>query len=375
MTKIKVVVGANYGDEGKGLATSYFSSKCNNSLIVLTNGGAQRGHTVEVGNCRHVFHHLGSKFPESPSDTFISSIFKVNPLEFVREVNELNANGWLLRNIYVSDNALVTTPYDMFVNRILEDSRGDNRHGSTGMGIWITYCRSNAGVIFTYNDIVNKNINKILDDVIDYSYETLKKENVNIPKEYDDLFRNKNLRDHFIEDCKRMYERCIPVGNLDFMSKYDEVICENAQGLLLNFEAGNPHTTPSFTGVDNLKYLMGGLRRIDDVEVCYVTRTYLTRHGNGPFPTECDKNQICEGMEDKTNVYNPWQQNIRYGTLNIDELNERIEKDFSECHSFLYNPRKSVMLTHVNEHKIDENKIDGLKYISSSKYANEVQVV
>jgi hypothetical protein len=61
--------------------------------------------------------------------------------------------------------------------------------------------------------------------------------------------------------------------------------------------------------------------------------------------------------------------------LNIDELNERIEKDFSECHSFLYNPKKSVMLTHVNEHKIDESKIDGLKYISSSKYANEVQVV
>ena len=86
--KISVVIGANYGDEGKGLATDYLASQGTKSLVVRFNGGAQAGHTVVTPDgCRHVFHHFGSGvFAEA--DTFLSKFFIVNPILFRTEFEE-----------------------------------------------------------------------------------------------------------------------------------------------------------------------------------------------------------------------------------------------------------------------------------------------
>ena len=79
-------------------------------------------------------------------------------------------------------------------------------------------------------------------------------------------------------------------------------------------------------------------------EVCYVTRTYLTRHGAGAFDSECDKSEINGSMEDKTNVPNPYQGSIRYGKLDVNKLVSRIKKDIGE-HSY----NVSLAVTHLNE--------------------------
>ena len=96
MTKnVKVIVGANYGDEGKGLGTDYFCSLNPESTIgVLTNGSAQRGHTVDTKDGHHhVFHHFSSgTFNNIP--TYITDSFLINPMAFVKEYNELMAKGF-----------------------------------------------------------------------------------------------------------------------------------------------------------------------------------------------------------------------------------------------------------------------------------------
>lgn len=97
--EIKVVIGASYGDEGKGFMTDYFCKKADKPCItVLHNGGSQRGHTViSPDGRRHVFHHFGSG-TFNGSDTYFADSFIVNPMVFAQEYKELNPDI----NIYCS---------------------------------------------------------------------------------------------------------------------------------------------------------------------------------------------------------------------------------------------------------------------------------
>ena len=91
---INIVIGANYGDEGKGLITNWLSTQYNenNSIIILNNGGAQRGHTVENElNFRHVFHHFGSTINKNYT-SYCSKFFIINPAIWFIETKELNYN-------------------------------------------------------------------------------------------------------------------------------------------------------------------------------------------------------------------------------------------------------------------------------------------
>lgn len=88
-----------------------------------------------------------------------------------------------------------------------------------------------------------------------------------------------------------------------------------------------------------------------DVEVCYVSRTYMTRHGAGRFDTECSKDEINKDMIDLTNVPNPHQDSLRYGRLNLLDLKNRINADAD----MMADIRKSIAFTHCNEYRIDEN--------------------
>ena len=91
------------------------------------------------------------------------------------------------------------------------------------------------------------------------------------------------------------------------------------------------------------------------VEVCYVSRTYLTRHGAGRFDEECDKADINEAMVDMTNVPNPYQGTIRYGKLNTAKLIKRIRNDYdSESFPRGCRVKRTLALTHLNEYMDEE---------------------
>lgn len=374
MSNVKVVIGANFGDEGKGLMTDYFCAEAisrNESCIVaLCNGGAQRGHTVVTPDgIRHVFHHFGSGTLVG-ADTYLSREYILNPMTFRKEYEGLQAMGFTPK-VYVHPLCMWSSPYDMIVNQILEDSRGDKRHGSCGMGIWETILRYETlgfhETLSDFNDIgLEFKVEHLKRKRDTYFRKRILDVNDDIWLEWRDIFYSDTLIDNFIKDVEFMCKH-IMLAHESMLKEYDNVIFENGQGLLLgqNQTKYGDNTTPSNTGIQNPHEVIKSIMPNTNVEVCYVTRTYMTRHGAGDFSSECDKAEINSSMEDKTNVPNPCQGSIRYGFLDANELVERINADMSSIGDNSY--KVSLAVTHINEFENNEllnlNGFDA-KYLS-----------
>ncbi len=352
--EIKVVIGASYGDEGKGLMTNYFCDEARKAdkpcITVLHNGGAQRGHTVaKRDGTRHVFHHLSSG-TLSGADTFFADSFILNPLVFRGEYSELCPDT----RIFCSPRCKWSTPFDMMINQIAEDSRGNARHGSCGYGIWETLVRYDSAKTVAFPDFILMDLarkREYLKNIRDiYLPARLSQIGVNsIPDEWREILLDDNLIENFIEDCVFFREHVIFTEN-SVLENYPYIVFEGAQGLLLNQDLGENerHTTPSFTGAENPVRLITELAGESAVEVCYVTRAYLTRHGAGPFPGECEKSEINSAITDNTNLPNAYQGAIRYGKLDTASLRERIAADFAKFGK-IGNCGISVAITHLNE--------------------------
>lgn len=351
---IKVVIGANFGDEGKGLMTDYFCHKSTlrgeKTLVVLHNGGAQRGHTVVTpdGN-RHVFHHFGSGTLVG-ADTYLSEDFVLNPMIFRQEWEELESMK-AIPKVYVNHTCRVTTPFDMILNQIIEESRDNARHGSCGMGIHETMIRDVCNYpIEMWFDSSDEAKRYYLKEIRNYLSERLLDFGINkIPDNWKEIVNSDLLIENFISELNFMG------GNISirfdrFIEYYDCVAFENGQGLLLdqNNTAHYPHLTPSNTGIKNSLKIIAEMRCKPDIEVCYVTRTYLTRHGAGRLDGECDKQEINPDMQDLTNVPNPHQGTLRYAKLVEKSLEERILKDFEPARK--YGAKLSLAITHENEY-------------------------
>lgn len=345
MKDIKIVIGANFGDCGKGLMTDYFSQKPN-SIVVCSNGGAQRGHTVTTPDgIRHVFHHFGSG-TFTHASTYLSEDFIVNPIIFKQEYDELMKLGYI-PNVYINQDCMLTTPFDMMANQIIEENRGKNKHGSCGLGIFETIKRYKAG------------ITDVDDHIREYYLEQFERENIILTDEWSRIFLDNGIFEHFLDDWDFMNNHSLAISDNYFLNQFDNIVFEAAQGLLLdqNNTEYFPHLTPSNTGIKNPKKIIKNVCWNDElnIETCYVSRTYLTRHGTGKFPSECDKNQINKYIFDKTNIPNPFQDTLRYGTLDLKELYNRCSNDAGD-----FGNKKSLALMHCNECDWDDEELISL---------------
>lgn len=353
---VKIVVGANYGDEGKGLATDFFarnaSGKC---LNVLYNGGPQRGHTVELKDGkRHVFHHFGSG-TFANAHTLFDKDFMVNPILFAKEYDELIHDGVDVK-CFISPDCRVTNPYDMIINQIVEKSRDSKKHGSCGCGIWETQRRYDNGTYsLRYSDMIRMTDLQLLeyihDIAEDYFYEQMNFYGIEeIPDAYKELIGNDIMEIHYINDLRYMQSKVESCRLESLCENYNTVIFEGGQGLALSETnvSAYPYTTPSNTGssVPAKRIAMIGLD--SDMEVCYVTRSYFTKHGAGTFPTECKKAEINSEIQDLTNVPNEFQDSIRYGTFSKDEFYSRVFDDIRMSDTLSSKIKRNLMVTHLN---------------------------
>ena len=368
---IKVVVGANFGDEGKGLMTDYFchrvSSRKEKCIVVLHNGGAQRGHTVTTPDYkRHVFHHFGSG-TFTGAATYFSKDFILNPMVFRKEWEELKSFGYEPR-VYVNGGCRVTTPYEMIVNQIKEEIRAKNKHGSCGMGIYETVRRykdyswslsvKDTLSLTGYEFLIN--LQRVRDI---YVYNQLVEVgNENISAEWMKIINSYGLISNFYDDLEFMRNHIVFADD-SILETYENIIFENGQGLLLdqNNMEYFPNLTPSNTGVKNPCRIISERFSDADIEVCYVTRPYLTRHGAGRLDNECSKDEISPYiMDDLTNVPNEHQGSLRYGKMDAKKLHDRILKDFSETKHL--KAKLSLAITHR-----DESKSLGWEYVNWTK--------
>lgn len=327
--KTDIVIGANFGDEGKGLITDFYAAKRKNkALVVRHNSSAQAGHSVTLKDGRrHVFGHIGAG-SFSGAATYLSQFYVCNPLLFAKEHKNLEALC-SVSDIFVDRRCFVTTPYDIVINQMIEEFRGANRHGSCGVGFGETIERNlHPAYALTIADL--NDLQTFLKKLMTIRHEWLPKRLVSLgiskisPKWVERIEANEFLED-FIDATGYMLRRVRQVNGLPLQGM-DRLVFEGAQGLMLDQDhAYFPHVTRSSTGIKNAFIVMeeSGLK---EAHVTYVTRSYLTRHGAGPLPNELFEKPY-PGIIDLTNVKNTYQEHLRFAWLDVDSLNKTIEED------------------------------------------------
>lgn len=373
MKEIKVVIGKNFGDEGKGAAVDRFCYD-RKALVVRHNGGAQAGHTVEDGRFRFVFHQLGSGSLRGAA-TYWSHTFLPDLLKLSEEIESFEAlagkTGAPVR-IYGHPDCACATVYDVLLNSLTEQVRGSKKHGSCGMGIYETLCRTKDRQYALYlKDFVNAKAGdiagrllKIRDEYVSVRIGKLHAENQEQwgrpeVQNWLELIADDNiLRNAAQRMCVNFKKYLVLSKWKELAGRYDAVIFENAQGLMLDMDNLEyyPHLTPSHTGLVNVTELLKEINYAGALEIAYITRTYVTRHGAGRLDYECAKEEINSDMQDNTNVPNAWQDSLRYAKHPWgEEFFRFIRKDLellknlqpgSGCE---LHPRVTLWLTHVDE--------------------------
>ena len=329
----QVVIGAQFGDEGKGRVTDYYAAQVGDDGVVIRfNGGAQAGHTVVTPDgSRHVFSHVGSG-AFAGAATFLSRFFVSNPILFLKEMENLAAKG-VKPAVYVDPRSPVTTPYDMMINQIVERERGGDRHGSCGVGFGETIERNlTLAYALTVADLADQSALATKLDLIRRDYAPVRLARLGFADAFArnaDLFRSDAILERYVEDARRFVE-AITVADARTATRGRHLLFEGAQGLLLDQDRGFfPHVTRSNTGLRNVLALAEELR-LERLEVTYATRAYSTRHGAGPLPRELPEKPY-PGVVDATNVPNAYQGTLRFGWLDLDVLHRAIAEDLADA--------------------------------------------
>lgn len=327
----RAVIGASYGDEGKGRTVDWLAAPHGAAaLVVRSNGGAQAGHSVELpGGLRHVFHHFGAGTLRG-ARTHLSRFMVSHPMVFADEMASLRRIG-MTPNCSADPRGYVTTPWDMMVNQAIETSRDGTRHGSCGLGFGETVGRC-EGKSFALNvaDLhrpgLRARLLAIREAWLPQRLQELQLELGAGPLEF---AGSSELLERFIEQCEAVAGQVTLRPDADIGGE-QSLIFEGAQGLLLDQQAsGFPYLTRSNTGIANIAAIAAeaGIFRVNPV---YVTRCYLTRHGRGPM---LDERRVADWytIADPTNQPNPWQESLRFGLLDPAQLGVRIQADMARA--------------------------------------------
>lgn len=333
--RAQAVIGAAYGDEGKGLVVDRLAAATQNAVVVRSNGGAQAGHTVIAPNGRrHVFHHVGSG-TFAGAATHFSRFFVAQPMLLLDELTALDNIGYRPR-LTSDPEVLVTTPYDVIINQAVEMARGVDRHGSCGLGFGETIERNlRPEFTLTMRDLFRPDIKASLiairDQWVPQRLETLGL--TTLPDELATALKAEATLRRFIEDCDATLDH-VSLWPDRRLAQLGPVIFEAAQGLLLDQDFGAfPHVTRSNTGRANMLAIAteAGIEKLD---VTYATRIYATRHGAGPLKGETQTLKNIRVI-DPTNAPNDWQGTLRLAPLDLGVLRDAIANDLAL-------PRKGV---------------------------------
>lgn len=346
MRNADVVIGLNYGDEGKGHITDYLVNEAStNVAVVRFNGGAQAGHTVKEGQTRHIFHHLGSgSFHRAP--TILSRFFVVNPVLFLLE--RIEFKGRL--NVYVDPECYVSTPYDVLINRLREKRA---KHGSCGIGFGETIERNESGIGLKVKDLhdtefVKERLALIRQEYYTPIFEDLDGFREDLTNEFLD-----GAEQRFLDDVEYFLKLTTIVTDTVAMNWFNHLVFEGAQGLRLDqYSEDFPNVTRSSTGLENVSVLLGDTDRT--VKVFYVTRTYLTRHGAGPL----DRQMANPGVVDTTNVHNQYQDELRFARHDY----KRMAKDVAKDKKFYPDAKFTAVLTWCDALPLFEQVLDEVTY-------------
>lgn len=278
---VKVVIGAQWGDEGKGKVTDKLAETAD--YVVRFSGGNNAGHTVIVGEDKYELHLIpsGILYPEKKS--VIGNGVVIDPISLVEEIEDLKERKITFNNFFISEQAHVVMPYHKKFDGLEEKRKGDDKIGTTKKGIGPTYTDKAARRGIRICDLMDEEIFKTkLKSILEYK-------NLIASKIYNvEEFSFEDIFNEYMEAAEQIRSYVTDTSLLlDNAYKADKnIFFEGAQGTLLDIDYGTyPFVTSSNPTSGGVCTGAGfGPTRIDDI--IGVAKAYITRVGAGPFPTE-----------------------------------------------------------------------------------------
>lgn len=292
-----VVVGAQWGDEGKGKIVDLLASKAD--VVVRYQGGNNAGHTVKIDDEVFKLHLIPSGILSQGVVCVIGNGVVVDPVVLIQEMDSLAARGIDISRLVVSENAHVIMPYHKVLDRVQEEAKGDEKIGTTGRGIGPCYTDKIARFGLRMADLVDPEaLSDRLDLVLPYVNSLLE-------KVYGDKgFSKQDLIDELSPIAERLRGMVADTSLLvnEALDRGRNVLFEGAQGTLLDIDHGTyPFVTSSSATAGGASTGSGvGPTRID--KVIGIAKSYTTRVGEGPFPSE-QKNEVGDWIRVRGNEY------------------------------------------------------------------------
>lgn len=278
-----VVIGAQWGDEGKGKITDLLSRSAD--VVVRYQGGVNAGHTVVVQGQTFKLHLIPSGILYPDTECIIGSGTVIDPQVLIQEIDQLEALKISTAKLLISETAHVTMPYHRLIDQASEERRGTHKIGTTGRGIGPTYADKSERTGIRVLDLMDSTaLRKQLNWTINYKNAILEKlydlpplDPEAVIEQY--LIYAERLRPHVVDCSLKIYQAIQQRRNILF---------EGAQGTLLDLDHGTyPYVTSSNPVAGGACVGAGvGPTMID--RVIGVAKAYTTRVGEGPFPTELD---------------------------------------------------------------------------------------
>ena len=278
--KNTVVIGAQWGDEGKAKITDLLAQQAD--LIIRYQGGCNAGHTVVAGGNTYKFHLIPSGILYDKAICFIGAGTVIHPESFEKEVNELKNQGVKFDNLKISPLATITMPYHIEVDGWSEANSGKGKIGTTKRGIGPTYTDKMARIAFKIQDLYSLDaLNEKIEMILPIKNKTLE-------KVYGLEAYTKDCILSMCEKYAELFKPYICFEWQDLFNKFKDktILFEGAQGVMLDIDYGTYPFVTSSNPIGGGAATGSGYGPTMIQEVVGVSKAYVTRVGEGPFVTE-----------------------------------------------------------------------------------------
>ncbi|BFL66489.1 adenylosuccinate synthase [Staphylococcus capitis] len=276
-----VVVGTQWGDEGKGKITDFLAEQAD--VIARFSGGNNAGHTIQFGGETYKLHLVPSGIFYKDKLAVIGNGVVVDPVALLKELDGLNERGISTNNLRISNRAQVILPYHLAQDEYEERRRGDNKIGTTKKGIGPAYVDKAQRIGIRVADLLEKEtFERRLKENIEYKNAYFKGMFNETCPTFDEIF------DEYYAAGQRLKEYVTDTAKIldDANVADDKVLFEGAQGVMLDIDHGTyPFVTSSNPVAGNVT-VGTGVGPTSVSKVIGVCKSYTSRVGDGPFPTE-----------------------------------------------------------------------------------------
>ena len=339
---VDVVLGAFYGDEGKGKIIDYLSKDC--KYAVRFSGGNNAGHTIEVDGKKFAFHLVPSGILNKNVKAVLGNGVVIDPRVLIDEIKNLKENGYKVDNLYISEKAHLILPYHIELDDMLEDIRSkEGKIGTTKRGIGPAYCDKFERCGIRMEDFISNKFKSKLEINIKNKNIMLKAygyPEVDFESIYEEYSKYAEILKPYVCDTVTLLHKAI--------KNNEKILCEGAQATLLDIDFGSyPFVTSSNPTIGGVSTGTGiGSKYIN--EVIGVIKAYSSRVGEGPYVTEL-KDTIGDKIRDLGHEYGTTTKRPRRcGWLDIVALN----------YAIMLNGMTSIAINHLDTiGKLDKIKL------------------